>query len=163
MSEINERSTIEVLFICLGNICRSPMAEAVMHKQVADAGLAGRIVVDSVGVGAWHVGQPPHPGTLEILRRHELPYAGRARQITHDDVRRAEYLIAMDSENLADVRRMLPANAKRNLHRLLEFAPAGPPRDVPDPYYTGNFDAVYLLVDAGCRGLLAHIRATHEL
>ena len=116
-----------------------------------------------VGVGSWHVGQPPHPGTQEILRRHELPYAGRARQITHDDVIQTDYLIAMDSENLADVRRMLPANGDRKVHRLLEFGPAGSPRDVPDPYYEGNFDGVYHLVDAGCRGLLAQIRAEHGL
>jgi len=154
---------IDVLFICLGNICRSPMAEAVMHRLVADAGLADHIRVDSVGVGAWHVGQPPHPGTQAILRRHQLPYAGRARQITPDDVSQADYLIAMDAQNVADVRSMLPAQADQKVHRLLEFGPMGGPRDVPDPYYTGEFDVVYELVDAGCRGLLAHIRAKHGL
>ena len=154
---------IEVLFICLGNICRSPMAEAVMHQLVRDAGLAGHIRVDSVGIGAWHVGQPPHPGTQEILRRHHIPYAGRARQMTPADVSQADYLIAMDGENVAAVRRMLPANADKRVHRLLDFAPAGFPRDVPDPYYDGNFDEVYHLVDAGCRGVLVHIRAEHAL
>ena len=154
---------IEILFICLGNICRSPMAEAVMHQLVHDAGLADRIRVDSVGLGAWHVDQPPHPGTQAILRRHHIPYAGRARQITPDDVRQADYLIVMDAENLAAVQRLLPVTGTRHLHRLLDFAPAGFPRDVPDPYFDGNFDAVYDLVDAGCRGLLAHLRAEHAL
>ena len=154
---------IEILFICLGNICRSPMAEAVIHQLVHDAGLADRIRVDSVGLGAWHAGQPPHPGTQAILRRHHIPYAGRARQITPDDVRQADYLIVMDAENLAAVQRLLPAIGTRHLHRLLDFAPAGFPRDVPDPYFDGNFDAVYDLVDAGCRGLLAHLRAEHAL
>jgi protein-tyrosine phosphatase len=154
---------IEILFICLGNFCRSPMAEAVMHQLVHDAGLADRIRVDSVGLGAWHVGQPPHPGTQAILRRHHIPYAGRARQITPDDVRQADYLIVMDAENLAAVQRLLPVTGTRHLHRLLDFAPAGFPRDVPDPYFDGNFDAVYDLVDAGCRGLLAHLRAEHAL
>ena len=134
-----------------------------MHRLVRDAGLAERIRVDSVGVGAWHVGQPPHPGTQAILRRHHIPYAGRARQMTPADVQQADYLIAMDGENLAAVRRQQPADGNQHLHRLLDFAPAGFPRDVPDPYFDGNFDAVYHLVDAGCRGLLAHLRAEHAL
>jgi protein-tyrosine phosphatase len=154
---------IDVLFICLGNICRSPMAEAVMHQLIRQAGLDQQIRVDSVGVGSWHIGQPAHHGTLEILRRHNIPYEGRARQITAGDVENAAYLIAMDGENVADVRRMLPPNADKKVHRLLEFAPAGFPRDVPDPYFDGRFDEVYRLVDAGCRGLLAHIRDEHRL
>ena len=154
---------IAVLFICLGNICRSPMAEAVMRQLVHEAGLADHIQVDSVGVGAWHVGQPAHRGTQAVLREHNIPYAGRARQITAEDVRTADYLIAMDADNMAEVRRMLPANAEARLHRLLEFVPGRDPRDVPDPYFEDNFDWVYSLVDAGCRGLLAHIRAEHDL
>ncbi len=157
------RAMIQVLFICLGNICRSPMAEAVMHQLVHDAGLDEHIRVDSVGVGAWHVGQPPHRGTQEVLRRHNIPYAGRARQITADDVAHADYVIAMDGENVADVRAMLLAPADKHVHRLLDFAPVSLPRDVPDPYYDGSFDAVYHLVDAGCRGLLAHLRREYNL
>lgn len=154
---------IEVLFICLGNICRSPMAEAVMQQLVRDAELEERIHVDSVGVGDWHIGQSPHRGTQEILRRHNIPYAGFARQITRDDVKQADYLIAMDRENESDVRRMLPSDVKKHVHRLLDFAPADYPCDVPDPYFDGKFDEVYHLVDAGCRGLLAHIRDEHDL
>lgn len=155
---------IQVLFICLGNICRSPMAEAVMQHLIAEAGLENRIVVDSVGIGAWHVGQPAHHGTLDVLQRHGIPCVGRARQITLDDIHNADYLIAMDGENMADVRQLDSAGiAKTKLHLLLEFAPDGTRRDVPDPYYTGTFDEVYHLVDAGCRGLFAHMRATHQL
>ena len=154
---------IEVLFICLGNICRSPMAEAVMHQLVRDAGLSEHIRVDSVGVGDWHIGQSPHQGTQEILRRHNIPYAGRARQITQDDLQNADFLIAMDSQNVADVHQMLPSNAAKQVHKLLEFAPDTHPHDVPDPYFDGRFAHVYDLVDAGCRGLLAHIRAEHGL
>ena len=154
---------LEILFICLGNICRSPMAEAVIHQLVQNAELADRIRVDSVGLGAWDAGQPAHPGTQAVLRRHRIPYAGRARQITPDEVRQADYLIVMDAENLAAVQRLLPVTGTRHLHRLLDFAPAGFPRDVPDPYFDGNFDAVYDLVDAGCRGLLAHLRAEQAL
>jgi protein-tyrosine phosphatase len=139
------------------------MAEAVMRQLVQEAGLGKSIHVDSVGVGDWHIGQPPHHGTQEVLRRHKIPYAGTARQITRDDVQNADFLIAMDSQNLADVRRMLPAHVEKNVHRLLEFAPAGFPGDVPDPYFDGKFDEVYHLVDAGCRGLLAHIRRQHDL
>jgi protein-tyrosine phosphatase len=154
---------IQVLFICLGNICRSPMAEAVMHHLVREAGLEHQITVDSVGVGDWHIGQPAHRGTQAILHHHNIPYAGRARQITADDVANADYLIAMDGQNEADVSAMLPRDAEKRVHRLLEFAPTGFPRDVPDPYFTGNFDEVFHLVDVGCRGLLARIRETHSL
>ncbi len=155
---------IHVLFICLGNICRSPMAEAVMRRLVDEAGLADRITVASVGTGAWHIGEPPHRGTQEILRRYSIPHDGCARQITRDDIATADYLVAMDRQNVTDVRALASSGIPSGkLRRLLEYAPAGGALDVPDPYFEDNFDEVYRLVDAGCRGLLARIRAEQGL
>lgn len=151
--------TVRVLFVCLGNICRSPMAEAVFQNLVDDAGLSGRITVDSAGTSAYHVGEPAHPGTRRVLSHHGIHYEGRARQIKPEDaVTGSTYLIAMDTENLDDLRRRfgdLPS-----IHRLLDYATHTSVHDIPDPYYSDNFDYVYRLVDDGCRGLLASIRTS---
>lgn len=156
-------NTIEVLLVCLGNICRSPMAEAVLRQRIGEAGLSQRIAIDSVGIGDWHIGDPPHHGTQTVLRQHGIPFAGTARQINADDLNRADYLIAMDQQNMTDLRGLLAPREHPRLHRLLEFAPSGSPLDVPDPYFEDNFEYVFELVSAGCDGLLAHIRRTYDL
>lgn len=154
--------TVRVLFVCLGNICRSPMAEAVFQKLVDDAGLSERIEVDSAATSAYHVGEQAHPGTRRVLARHGITYDGRARQLRPEDVDdNSSYLIAMDSDNLATLRQLYGEQA--NIHRLLDFASHTPVHDVPDPYYSDNFDYVYRLVDDGCRGLLATIRTKEGL
>lgn len=147
---------IHINFICLGNICRSPMAEAVFARLVAEAGLEEQIAVDSAGTGSWHIGESAHPGTRRVLQRHGIDYSGRARQVTRDDMEPDHYVIAMDQSNLDELRRRYGDHPR--LYRLLDFASDGTERDVPDPYYTGNFDYVYRLVEDGARGLLAHIR-----
>lgn len=153
---------VRVLFVCLGNICRSPMAEAVFQKLVDDAGLADEIVVDSAGTSSYHIGEPAHPGTRRVLSHHGISYDGRARRIGPEDrTNGATYLIAMDSDNLAELRRRF--GDMPHLHRLLEFATHANGHDVPDPYYTDNFDYVYRLVDDGCRGLLDTIRRQEGL
>ena len=152
--------TIRVLFVCLGNICRSPMAEAVFRAQVKEAGLSDRIDVESAGTGNWHAGQPPHSGTIKILKANSIDVGGkRARQLTRSDFSEFDYIIAMDGENVDDI----AAVFERKVPRLLEFAPRGSTLDVPDPYYTGGFDEVYRLVQAGSRGLLQHIREREGL
>jgi protein-tyrosine phosphatase len=152
---------IHVNFICLGNICRSPMAEAVFRKLVTDAGLAGKIAVDSAGTGSWHVGEPAHQGTRRILSRHGIDYSGRARQVVKTDMAPDHYIIAMDESNMDELRRRFGDHPR--LFRMLDFAGDVAERDVPDPYYSGNFDYVYRLVEAGCRGLLDHIRQEQGL
>ncbi len=135
-----------------------------MRQLVEQVGLADRITVASVGTGAWHIGERPHRGTQEILRRYSIPHDGCARQITRDDIATADYLVAMDRQNVTDVRSLASSGIPSGkLRRLLEYAPGGGPLDVPDPYFEDNFDEVYRLVDAGCRGLLARIRAEHNL
>lgn len=150
---------IRVLFVCLGNICRSPMAEGVFRHLVQQAGLSDWFEIESGATGSWHVGERPHRGTLRELRHHGIDLAGkRAHQVSQRDLAAADYVIGMDRSNLRSLRRYMPqVQLDGKLHLLLDFAEGVDTRDVPDPYYEGNFDRVYELVEAGCRGLLDHI------
>ncbi|MCC6616697.1 MAG: low molecular weight phosphotyrosine protein phosphatase [Anaerolineae bacterium] len=157
---------ISVLFVCAGNICRSPMAEGIFAHLVEQAGLSDRIEVDSAGTGSWHVGEPPHRGTMAALRQHDISYSGRARRITQADLDHFDYILTADRENLSYVRRVIDHSRGAQVGLLLAYAyDAGTVRtdEVPDPYYVGNFDEVYTLVRAGCEALLEHIRAEHNL
>jgi protein-tyrosine phosphatase len=156
---------IRVLFVCSGNICRSPMADAVFRQMVADAGLSDRIDVDSAGTGSWHVGEAPHRGTMTILQQHNIPYDERARQFQSSDLSTFDYVLAMDSSHLSFMRRV-GDNPPAEVAMFLSYAnKVGTVQkaDVPDPYYNGGFDAVYSLVERGCKALLDHIRAEHHL
>jgi len=158
-------SMLRVLFVCTANICRSPMAEAVFARMVERAGLAGQIEVDSAATGPWYVGEPAHPGTRAVLRRHGIEYVGCARQVTVEDLDRADYVVAMDARNLVDLAVDVDPGRVHagKVRRLLEDAPAGSPLDVPDPYVDGQFEVAYALVEVGCRGLLARVRADRGL
>lgn len=147
---------VKVVFVCLGNICRSPMAEGVLRHLIKQAGLDQQIVVDSCGTGGWHVGEEAHVGTQKVLAKHGMSFHHAARQLCEADFNEADYLIAMDSENLRGIKRFMNTDAEVAL--LLDFAKAVEESDVPDPYYTGRFDEVFELIKAGCEGLLAHIR-----
>ncbi len=151
--------TINVTFVCLGNICRSPMAEGIFLDKVEKAGLSDHFKVDSCGTGRWHIGEEAHSGTRRILQQNNISYYGRARQIKQEDLETADYLIAMSQTNLQAVKRMGSTRAQVSL--LLDYARGVDETDVPDPYYTGNFDYVYELVEAGTEGLLNEIREKH--
>ncbi len=160
------RST-RILFVCLGNICRSPTAEGVMRALVREAGLEESIELDSAGTGAWHVGNPPDERATETARTRGIVIEGAAREVRRADFDDFDLLIAMDRKNLADLRRLAPDERARARIRLLrEFDPASAglgvdELDVPDPYYGGprGFEDVLDLVHAACEGLLAQIRA----
>src|SRR5258706_3332454 len=153
--------TVKVLFVCAGNICRSPMAEAIFTHLVEQAGLADQFSIDSAGTTSYHVGQSAHSGTLKTLTQNGIPYNGRARHLTGDDLEKFDYVIAMDDENLEDIQAL--GVGKAEIYRLLDFAPEQEWRQVPDPYYNNGFELVYQLVTEGARGLLAHIRKEHQL
>ncbi len=150
--------TVRVLFVCLGNICRSPMAEAVFAHLVERAGLDGEIEIDSAGTSSYHIGQRAHRGTRDVLRRNGIDYEGDARQVTPRDFERFDYILAMDGDNLADLRRLMPKDSQAVVKRFLDYADGVKIHDVPDPYYTNRFDDVYALVRQGAEGLLAAIR-----
>lgn len=160
----NPHRKINVVFICTGNLCRSPMAEAVFAHLVEQAGLSDRFEIASAGTGHWHVGESPHPKTLDALRRHGIPpIAGkRAQLIDTHLLARADYLIAMEQEHVDELREFA-GQVDGKVSRLLDHAPNAPVRDVPDPYYNGRYEEVYRLVQIGARGLLDHLRAVEGL
>lgn len=124
---------------------------------VDEAGLQDKIAVDSAGTGSWHVGESPHRGTQQVLMQHGIKYNGRARQVTAADMRgKNSYIVAMDSDNLNELERRFGRHPR--LYRLLDFATGTAEKNVPDPYYSGNFEYVYQLVSDGCEGLLKMIR-----
>jgi protein-tyrosine phosphatase len=149
-------------FVCMGNICRSPTAEAVMVHLLAQSELADRVVVESAGTGGWHVGQSADSRARAEARRRGVAMEGAARQFKRGDFARFDLVVAMDSDNLSDLKRMAPDAAARDKVVLLRsFDPAsGDDRNVPDPYYGGpeGFSTVFDMVDAACRGLLDHVR-----
>ncbi len=155
---------VKVLFVCLGNICRSPTAEGVFTALVAREGLADRVTVDSAGIGSWHIGSPPDRRAQATARRRGIDLSRqRARQAKAHDFERFDYVIAMDSENHGELARLCPAGGEDRLYKFLEFAPQLSRTDVPDPYYGGDggFDVVFDMIEAASAGLLADIRANH--
>ena len=161
MSTSNGQNKINVLFVCMGNICRSPMAEAVFRDLVKKEGLADRFEIASAGTGDWHVGEPPHRGTRETLKRHGIEPNGLvAKHVSQAMLDRADYVVAMDYENLADLRSWRIDRQK--VSRILDYALDVEVRDVPDPYYDGRFELVYQLVSIGSAGLLQQIREQHQ-
>ncbi len=152
---------IRVLFVCLGNICRSPMAEAVFAHKVRAAGLQDQVHADSAGTGDWHLGHAPHPGTRHVLAVNAIDYAHEARLLTAQDLQEFDYVLTMDDSNLRTVQARAPGKA--TVRPFLDYAPDAAVREVPDPYLTGDFDAVYALVTEAAEGLLADIRAAHGL
>lgn len=142
-----------LLFVCLGNICRSPSAEAVMRSLISDEGLDGEIEVDSAGTGDWHVGSPPDRRSTEAAARRGVVLAGAARQVRQADFDDFDLILAMDSQNLRDLQAIAPAGSAGKVRMLADI-------DVPDPYYGGadGFDTVLDILEKSCRVLLDELR-----
>jgi protein-tyrosine phosphatase len=157
---------MRVLFVCLGNICRSPTAEGVMRALVAEAGLQDEIELDSAGTGAWHVGEPPDSRAIAAAAVRGIALDGAARQVRIADFERFDLILAMDGSNLHALRQLALDEAAREKVRLLrEFDPSSADLhdlDVPDPYYDSQrgFEIVLDQVQAACAGLLARVRSS---
>ena len=152
---------IRVLFVCTGNICRSPTAEGVFRALVAKHGLGGRIEADSAGTGDWHVGEPPDERSQEAALRRGIDLSTiRGRQVGRDDFATFDLVVAMDRSHVRALQRLAPA-AKDKVRLFLDYAPGEKGRDVPDPYFGGGsgFDRVLDMIEAGCAGLLAELCA----
>ncbi len=149
-----------VLFVCLGNICRSPTAHGVFEAMVRERDLQHRVEVDSCGTGDWHIGHPPdaRAAAEAAARGYDLSHL-RARQVSESDFGSFDYILAMDEQNLADLERMCPAEFSGHLGLFLPFAGNDGPREVPDPYYGGaeGFTRVLDMVEAASEGLLEEI------
>ncbi len=153
---------VRVLFVCLGNICRSPMAEGIFRKLVADAGLADRILIDSAGTHGYHIGEPPDERAQRTAGRHGIDISGlRGREATAADLDTFDYVLAMDYENRDNLRGLRGDTAKVGM--FLAYAPGCGCTEVPDPYFGGceGFEHVYRLLEEAAAGLLADIRERH--
>jgi protein-tyrosine phosphatase len=142
---------VRILFVCSGNICRSPTAEAVLRRMVEQAGLSDQIEVDGAGTGDWHVGEPPDERAAAAAAARGIPLAGTARQVSAADFDDFDLIVAVDKENLELLRRIAPAGSRAELRTLA---------DVPDPYYGGpdGFEHVFDVVTAACAELLDELR-----
>lgn len=147
---------IRVLFICHGNICRSPMAEFLFKDMVMKKGLSQQISIASAATSREEIGNPVHRGTVQKLAQYGISTKGKyARQVTKQDYEDYDYIICMEKYNLREIKRILPADPEGKNCCLLDFSDH--PRDIADPWYTGNFDVTYDDILEGCEGLLTHL------
>lgn len=147
---------IKVLFICHGNICRSPMAELVLKDMVKKLHREQEFFIASAATSTEEIGNPVHPGTREKLRRYGISTAGKyAVQMTRKDYAAYDYLLGMDSRNISNMRRIAGGDPDGKIFRILDFSAS--PRDIADPWYTGNFDVTYDDIAEGCQAFLQYL------
>ncbi len=155
---------VKVLFVCMGNICRSPTAEGMFRHQLRLRDLHERVWVDSAGTHAYHVGSPPDPRARRAALGRGIDLGDqRARQVQAEDFEAFDYILAMDEDNLAHLESLCPSEHRAKLSLLLSYAPHLGIREVPDPYYGGNagFERVLDMIEAACEGLLQAIAERH--
>lgn len=152
-----------VLFVCMGNICRSPMAEGIFRHEIAKAGLQDRVRIDSAGTHSYHIGAPPDPRAQTAIRRRGVDISGlRGRQVTDVDFDEFDYILAMDEANLGILRRNAPPHAQERIRLLLSYSSRYPNQEVPDPYYGGTrgFDENLDMIEDAVAGLISALRAS---
>jgi protein-tyrosine phosphatase len=157
---------VRVLFVCMGNICRSPSAQGVLGYLVEQHGLTSQIQIDSAGTHAYHVGEPPDIRATQVAGRRGIDLGRqRARRVTRNDFLEFDYVLAMDRNNYNDLMSLCPPAQREKLHLFLEFATELAEDEVPDPYYGGvtGFERVLDLIETAAQGLLADIRERHRL
>jgi protein-tyrosine phosphatase len=145
-----------ILFVCLGNICRSPLGEGLLRHHAAERGISQLVETASAGTGGWHHGDPPDHRSVSVARNYGIDIsAQRARQLAEDDFNSFDLIFAMDRSNLRDIVRRAPHSSSADIHLFMDFV-GGTSRDVPDPYYgdARDFENVYTMLDEGCRSLL---------
>ncbi|PDT41015.1 protein tyrosine phosphatase [Sinorhizobium sp. FG01] len=150
---------VRILFVCLGNICRSPLAEGIMRQLARRNGYGDVVSVDSAGMGAWHIGHPPDRRSIAVARAHGIDISGlRGRQIDAADLAAFDLILGMDRRNVAELRRLASPETFHKVHLFMNVA-AGRNDDVPDPYYetADAFEALYQMLEAGCSSLLAKL------
>lgn len=139
-----------ILFVCMGNICRSPMAEAIFRHQFEQRGEAAKFNVDSAATSRWEVGNPPHRGTQKILKSKGISTKGMwARQVTTDDFHQADVIVGMDRENVEDLLAIAPVGTEGKVRLYLDLVPGREGQGIPDPWYTGDFEETYSLIKEG--------------
>lgn len=147
---------ISILFVCHGNICRSPMAEFVMKSLVAQAGLESKFQIESAATSTEEIGNPVYPPAKQKMAQHGISCKGKtARQITKSDYEHYDYIVVMDANNLRNIKRIVGNDTMNKISLLMDYT--NTPRDVADPWYTGDFEATWRDVNKGCNGLLAMI------
>ena len=146
-----------VLFVCLGNICRSPLGHGIFEKMLEQKGLSDKFVVDSCGTGNWHNGNQPHEGSIEVAKQNGISIVDqKSRQINLDDFENFDWIIAMDRQNFKDIK-AIAGDTKAKIHLLREFDPFNTGMAVPDPYYEGGFDGVFEIIERSCAVLFKEI------
>lgn len=160
-----EKPTVSVLFVCMGNICRSPTAQGALEKLAKEAELPFRVLVDSAGTHAYHAGEPPDRRSIAAAERVGIDISWqRARKIVEEDFTLYDHIVAMDKDNLFSLSHACPRREHHRISLLMDYAPPGSPKYVPDPYYGGarGFDQVVQLTLQATEGLLTRIRQNFE-
>ncbi len=153
---------IKILFICHGNICRSPMAEFVFRDMVQKRGMGKLFTIASAATSREELGNPVHYGTTQKLKEVGISTAGKyAVQLKKQDYENYDYIIGMEYRNIRNIERIIGEDPEHKIHKLLDFS--GSPRDIADPWYTGNFERTYKDILEGCEGLLLHILENNRL
>ncbi len=153
---------IKVLFVCLGNICRSPTAEGIFRHLVKENGLDGKYEIDSAGTSHWHIGEQPDPRAINEAQCHGINISEqRSRQVVMEDFEQYDYIVGMDQENCRELRKICPKHLQHKIHLLTNYAPGLEVQGVPDPYYGGpnGFSKVFGIIEASAIGLLKAVES----